>query len=277
MIHATRGVGKTYLVLCIAEAVRRGGTVLGWHADNPSGVLYLDGEMTANSLQARLRELGMFSDSPAPAPLKIVTPDFQRGGMPDLATAEGQALVDHLIDDTIRLVIVDPISALVRTGEENTAEGWLPVQDWALGLRARGISVLFVHHSGKSGLQRGTSRREDVMDSVLNLRRPKGYSAEEGAVFEVHYEKSRGFYGDNARPFEARLIKDDTGAIAWERRDLNDRPLDLVVKMMNDGKLQKDIAAELGVSDARVSQLVKRSREAGLIGSTDKSQRQRTA
>ena len=35
-------------------------------------------------------------------------------------------------------------------------------------------TVLFVHHSGKGGQQRGTSRREDVLDTVIALRYPKG-------------------------------------------------------------------------------------------------------
>jgi len=37
------------------------------------------------------------------------------------------------------------------------------VQGWLLVLRRRGISVMVIHHAGKSGLQRGTSRREDVL------------------------------------------------------------------------------------------------------------------
>ena len=45
------------------------------------------------------------------------------------------------------------------------------------------------------------------MDSVLNLRRPEGYSAEDGAVFEVHYEKARGFYGDDEVPIFTRTMQ----------------------------------------------------------------------
>jgi hypothetical protein len=44
-----------------------------------------------------------------------------------------------------------------------------------LRLQHRGIGVLLVHRSGKSGEQRGTSRREDVLDTVIGLRRPEGY------------------------------------------------------------------------------------------------------
>ena len=72
---------------------------------------------------------------------------------------------------------------------------------------AEGRAVLFVHHAGKGGPQRGTSRKEDVLDSVIALRRPEDYKASEGARFEVHFEKTRGFTGPDAEPFEATLIE----------------------------------------------------------------------
>ncbi|MBW2470952.1 MAG: hypothetical protein JRE18_02625 [Deltaproteobacteria bacterium] len=101
-------------------------------------------------------------------------------------------------------MIIDNLSTLVRTGQENDAEGWLSIQAWALAQRAAGRSVLFIHHSGKGGSQRGTSRREDVLDTVINLRQPGDYTPDQGAVFEVHFEKARGIYGDDTKPFEAK-------------------------------------------------------------------------
>jgi hypothetical protein len=72
-------------------------------------------------------------------------------------------------------------------------------------LRRRGISVLLIYHAGKGGDQRGTSRREDVLDTSISLRRPTDYVAREGARFEVHIEKGRGIQGEATKPFEARL------------------------------------------------------------------------
>ena len=45
----------------------------------------------------------------------------------------------------------------------------------ALSLRRRGISVLLDHHAGRNGEQRGTSKREDVLDTMLTLRHPADY------------------------------------------------------------------------------------------------------
>src|SRR5271154_6555607 len=74
-----------------------------------------------------------------------------------------------------------------------------------LAQRAAERSVLAVHHAGKGGAQRGTSRKEDALDTVISLTRPPGYEASEGARFEVRFTKSRGFWGADAEPFEARF------------------------------------------------------------------------
>ena len=63
---------------------------------------------------------------------------------------------EHILDQQhdVRLVILDNLSALCG-GAENDAESWQSMQDFILRLRRRGLAVLFAHHSGKGGLQRG--------------------------------------------------------------------------------------------------------------------------
>ena len=185
--------------------------------------------------------------------------------MPDLATPEGREAVDQLVGEGTRLIIIDSLSTFIRTGDENAAESWIDVQDWALRHRADGRAILFVHHSGKGGQQRGTSKREDVLDTVINLKRSSGYRPEEGAAFEVHFEKARRIYGDDVAPFEAHLTHDENGQMKWVRQSLSDSKIDRVVKLLEDGKTQKEIADELGLSEARISQIVKKARERGLI------------
>jgi len=63
-----------------------------------------------------------------------------------------------------------------------------------------------------NGRQRGTSRREDSLDTVIALRRPADYSPEEGARFEVHIEKARSIVGEGASPFEAMVRSGPRGA-----------------------------------------------------------------
>jgi putative DNA primase/helicase len=265
MVHSPRGVGKTHFALAVAYAVASGGEFLGFKAPAPRRVVYLDGEMPANTMQHRLAALvaGFCGDPPDPSFFKILSADLIDGGLPDLASTAGQDEIDAVIGDA-ELIIADNISTLVRSGKENEAEGWLPVQGWALALRRAGRSVLFVHHAGKGGLQRGTSRREDVLDSVISLRRPQDYQPEQGARFELHFEKSRGFFGDDARSFEARYEERD-GAALWTRTEIADAELGRVVDALRDGMSIREAADALGVHRSKVERLKKKAVDGGLI------------
>jgi hypothetical protein len=68
---------------------------------------------------------------------------------------------------------------------------------------------------GQGDAQRGTSPREDILDTVIPLKRPPDYTPENGASFEVHFEKSRGFYGYDSKLFEASLNTYLDGQQMW--------------------------------------------------------------
>jgi hypothetical protein len=66
------------------------------------------------------------------------------------------------------LAVLDNCSTLIRSGKENEGDSWLPAQSWALAHRRAGRSIVFVHHDGKGGQQRGTSHREEIsIDSLI--------------------------------------------------------------------------------------------------------------
>lgn len=264
MVYAYRGVGKTYFALSVGYAVATGGKFLTWTAKYPSGVLYIDGEMPGPVMQERLSMIVASSDLEPQAPFILLTPDLQPEGMPRLDTTEGQATVESILTPEIKFIIVDNISTLT-SARENEADGWTPIQAWALRQRAKGRAVMFIHHSGKTGTQRGTSRREDVLDTVLSLKRPIDYEPSMGAVFEIHFEKARGLYGDDVSPIEARLSTDESGNMAWLTRPVEACNYDRVVELLKDGLTQKEIAQELNLNKSTVSRHAKRSRQEGLI------------
>lgn len=265
MLYAYRGLGKTHVALNIAYAVASGGSFFSWQADKPRGVLFIDGEMPAIALQERIAAITAGAEKEATAPLVFLTPDLQEFGMPDLATIEGQEIIEKHITDEIKLIIVDNLSSLVRSGKENEAESWQPIQNWALQQRANGKSVLFIHHSNKSGNQRGTSRREDVLDSVISLKKPQDYTIDQGAYFEVHFEKARHLHGELIMPFEAQLITDAQGLQQWSTKSLEKSTFDKVVRLFNEGLSQQEISRELDINKSNVSRHLKNAREQGIL------------
>ena len=74
------------------------------------------------------------------------------------------------------------------------------------GFAVAEFSVLIVHHAGKGGQQRGTSRREDVLDTSISLRHPEDY-VPTGRVpgLKCISRKARGIHGEDAKPFEAKM------------------------------------------------------------------------
>ena len=259
MIHAPRGIGKTFFGLSCAYAIGTGGEFLKFKAPEAKPVLFIDGEMSAAVMQERMLQL-MITSGPDVL-MDIITPDLQPKdqGSINLSNEIYQKALEPLIEK-VSLIIVDNISTLVRGGKENESESWLPVQEWALKQRSSGRSVLFIHHSGKDGRQRGTSRREDVLDTVIGLRQAGTYDPQQGAQFEVHFEKARGFAGDEAKPFEAKLETDEHGGLIWTYRSIEDSTYDRVCNLANEGLTQKEIAQELDIHKSNVSRHVKRGK-----------------
>ena len=252
MLYAPRGVGKTHFALGCAYAVASGGSFLEWRAERPHKVLLLDGEMPGTALQERLATIAR--NAPLEPPegfVRLLPYDLSECGGPDLSTEAGQAELEPLIGDA-ELVVVDNISTICRGGKENEAESWGTIQAWALDQRRKGRTVLFIHHAGKGGDQRGTSKREDVMDTVIKLSRPADYLPAQGARFIVEFTKSRGFAGTDADAFEAQLDGD-----TWTTRALADVRTAQIMDLHGEGLHQRAIAAEVGCGLATVSRTIK--------------------
>ena len=272
-VHAWRGTGKTHFSLGVAYAVATGGTFLRWSAPQPRPVLFLDGEMPGAALQERLNAIldaDVRDTELDGGMLRFITPDLLEGAPPDLANAGDQAMLAKVVASfEPRLIVVDNISSLVRSGgAENDAEAWIPVQAWALQMRREGRAVLFVHHTGKGGKQRGTSKREDVLDVVLSLRHPEPYDPADGARFIVEFEKARHLRGDDAKTFEAKLGTDVHGRQCWTTTDIEISTVERVVALYRDGVTKvKELADELGVNKSTASRSLRKAREQGLIPS----------
>ena len=261
MLYGPRGLGKTHVALGIAWAAASAERFLKWHADVPRRVLYVDGEMPATDMQERLRLIGS-----TPPGLSFLLADMLGPGMPDLGTPEGQGVLERAWGETPpELLVIDNLSSLVSSARDNDADGWSIMQNWLLRLRRQGICVLIVHHAGKGGQQRGTSRREDVLDMVIALRRPSDYEPKDGARFEVHLEKARGLYGSVTDPFEARLQPDALGTPVWSWQPLRDAEYARAVALFVDGISPGDAAEELGISRATAYRLKKRAVKEGHV------------
>ncbi|KGJ64292.1 AAA family ATPase [Bradyrhizobium diazoefficiens] len=265
MLFAGRGIGKTHTALGMAYAVSCGGEFLRWHAEKPRNVLYVDGEMPQQALQERLSAMMDASDKqPEDGAFRLLCMDRQELGFTlNLANPKHQAVLDRHLDD-VGFLVLDNLSTLMNGGPENDAESWVSMQEWLLQLRRRGVTVLLVHHAARNGNARGTSKREDVLDTVIKLKHPDDYDPSEGARFEVHLEKARGIFGEKALGFEAKLVPMEDGGSAWVCRDLgeeDEEEMEQILKLSHEGKSVREIAELTGKSKSVVGRLLKEARK----------------
>jgi|GEM_PF-1691218 len=266
LVYARRGVGKSLVALGAAAAIAGGSDFLQWKASQPRKVLYVDGELTARMVQKRVElATGMLAGGSEEAldNLTVLSAGINRRS-PNIATEEGRrAIEEHLAG--VGYLILDALSTLCRSGEENAAESWQPVQDWIVTLRAQGVPSMTLHHAGKSGLQRGTSKREDIYDWILALKHPNDYQAHQGARFEVHFEKTRDFPGGTlADPFEARIDHDGPRDF-WTVKTLELAVEEKVISLHRDGLSNRDIAREVQKHFSTVSRILKRAEKEGRL------------
>lgn len=265
MVYAPRGLGKTFFCLSCGVAMAKGEDFLKYSSEKQSNVLYLDGEMQAPLMQDRLR---LLSNGDLPKAFHIFTPDVQDDDvtMPDLATIEGQKLIDDLISQTeAHVVFIDNISTLMRTGNENDADSWATVQPWLVKHRSKGVAFVLVHHSNKSGDQRGSNKKEDVMDVVVHLSRPDDYiNGEDRTRLLIKLTKARHIFGEDAQDVEAELCTND-GTAMWTWHVAESSYMKAVMLLKEGVLSQQEIAEELKVHKATISKWKKKAEVEGLL------------
>lgn len=260
MLYSWRGGGKTFFLIEITYSIASGaGNVFCWDIPQARPVLYVDGEMDSTELQERVRQIVVAHETKMPEPgmMRFITPDLEEH-TPEIITAEGRRRIEDQLKGG-ELVILDNLSSLIPSGEERETEDWAIVQEWLLKLRRCGFTTLFAHHAGKGGGQRGTSNREDVLNLVINLRRPADYTPEDGLRAEVHFEKIRGrASGSAVQPFELKLESDQNGRACWTRRPLKLMLEKQVLEMFTAGDKDRDIAEVMRLNRFQVYRLRKK-------------------
>ena len=263
MVYGPRGVGKTFFQLALAVALTTGKGLWKWECLAPVGVLYVDGEMQLDELRQRTTAL---MDTPPVAPLEFLTSQlvYQRCGGKDLiltSEAMRQEVVKILeTRPAIRVLILDNISCLFSGIREDSKHDWEPINAWLIRLRHRGLATLLVHHAGKGGQQRGTSGREDSLDTVIQLAKPTGVDAREGCHFELSFEKNRSVTGEDVTPLDVKL-ETVNERLQWVWKPLEVSKLDRARQLFIEGVTSPtELSEELGINKGYASRILKKLR-----------------
>lgn len=264
-IYAFRGVGKTWLALAITRALSEGTAVGDWTAHERVKVLYIDGEMPADLMRARDKGLGR-GDGEVEFLNHEILFDRTQKVLNIVNTDLQQAITNHCLETGVRVVIIDNLSTLASGMKENDSAEWEKVNNWLLQFRRHKIAVILVHHAGRNGEARGTSKREDAAFWVIALDDAKGRTDDKrGARFISRFTKPSRNTVEEVPAYEWHI----TSPFGSEEILVSHKPaqsLDVFRQIIEDGVTDcTDIAIEMKVSKATVSRMAKKATEAGWL------------
>lgn len=203
MVYADTGVGKSMFALSLALAVAGGGEFLGWRPqekDDGEGwrVLYVDGEMHGQDIQERaallLDTIPGINRQAAMGNIRFLPRQLQEPGQefPCITDTTGMDfLMRRVMNGRLDLIILDNFSTLGEVEDENAASSFNAIQDFLLRLKTTGVATLLVHHAGKSGDFRGSSKLAATFETIIKLERLNDEKITSEAQFRVRWDKVR--------------------------------------------------------------------------------------
>jgi len=255
-IFGPRGIGKTWLRDAIAYCLTRKLNLGPFISNEPAGVLIVDGEMSLNLLKDRQR---LSEHLPATIkPLDIISNEYLYcSGNPVINLSDPlwrDAFLELIKETSSRwdVIIFDNLSSFLPGIKENDQESWAPINGFFLQLKWMGKAVIFIHHAGKSGDQRGTSGREDQLDFVLKLTLPAGHDPADGCKFDAMLTKSRSLTGAEAAPFTFEIVEHENGGLTWAVTNQRESRKEIIIALLGNGVSQKSISDLMRVDKAYV-------------------------
>jgi hypothetical protein len=176
------------------------------------------------------------------------------------------AILDDCLRRKLEVLILDNLSCLFTGIKENDADAWELVLPWLLELRRNRIAVIIIAHAGRNGFMRGTSRREDAANWIIQLAEAKDEGEiQNGAKFVARFVKNRNATEADCPPLEWHfyLPKGETRArVSWTKISTAQIFRQLIEAGLTSAS---DIADEMKISKGQVSKLAKRGIEAGWL------------
>jgi putative DNA primase/helicase len=166
----------------------------------------------------------------------------------------------------VKVLILDNLSTLASGMRENEADSWELVNNWLLDLRRRKIAVVIVHHAGRSGEMRGTSKREDNVFWIIALDDAKKDADDKrGARFISRFTKPSRNTQEEVPAYEWHFVTDEPTGVVSIGCTLA-QTMDVFLGLIEDGVTEcGQIAQEMKTSPATISRLAKRAIDAGKI------------
>lgn len=255
MIYSQTGGGKTLFTLSLCMYISLGLPFLGWKTEKKK-VLYIDSEMEMDDV-LNLRDWICFGNE---LRLGDGIRIMNRASCPEqFVNTNSLQWQERIMEEAEKydIVVFDNLSTCFGTkgGDENKAEYWEPLKDFFFSLRFAGKSVIYVHHAGKGGDQRGTSARKDAADYVIKLQKQEDKA--DGVEIKLKGKFEKGRRGDY-QEFGCQVHADGL----WECVDAEKATEKEVLDRFHAGETRQSIEKSMSLSWRKVDKIIKGAGEA---------------
>jgi len=206
---ALAGVGKTLFMFDLMFHLSQGKKFLHWvHScpDDPPSILYVEFEMASRQLQNRALEIAEREN------YKINFDNFRIATLGDqphgqyrmLSTPEGRKDIEitaqQMFEETGKkpVIVIDNIRFSMGDFDEKEGSNWIPLVMWCAEMRAKGFSIIYLHHATNVGDKfSGSSYANSNVNVEFMLRRPKeeemhpDYDEDHYTQFVFQFKKMR--------------------------------------------------------------------------------------
>lgn len=259
MLYAPRGIGKSHFAFNMCLAIVKGSNWLGQRC-NKAKVLYIDGEMGADSWVNRLPKDQVFP-SDVSENLHLINPeDYQMNMVPSMADPLQREYWIKKIDPFDVIVIDNYLTTVYpKTNKDSDLTLWYDFLKLLLALKSRNKAVVIVHHTAKSGVQYGSVLKENQMNTIIRLRMFPEQSLYNGLTWEVKIEKDR----DNVFKRETEFVMDivfTDQEVYTTKKDARELRKELIEQYQRKGLSRSEMAQALGVETYQIAEFLKKNK-----------------
>lgn len=221
IIYGGYGTGKSLFTLALAYVLgvddyeNSKCEIAKWQVMNPTGCLYIDGELGEIEVAERIKQFEWIGPQPPERRFKVLSiPEYQLETEDTfyLSQRENQQKIIKWLQEhpTYGLIVLDSITTLFGLIDENNNAEWNnKINPFLRDLRALGIANILLHHAGKDNKKglRGASAMGAMAHNIFRITDHEKKDIDKGeAWFIIKKDKQRGG-GFNFKTFALKFTQ----------------------------------------------------------------------
>jgi len=227
IIYGNYGSGKSLLAISVAYVLglkdfdREECDIGEWQVINPTGTLYLDGELGEMEMEERIKQFEWLGEQQYI--LRILSiPEYQLKTEDTfyLSNRINQLKVIEWLKENLnyKLIVLDSASTLFGLLEENDNSEWNnKINPFLRDLRAMGVACLLLHHAGKDNKRglRGASAMGAMAHNIFRLTDHEKKQIDDGEAWFVIGKNKQRAAGKGFKTFSLKFSQNDNQTETW--------------------------------------------------------------